>query len=86
MIKEFFLFLSLLLTCAAHISSTGYDPEYRPSGLPTYIPPSSSDFNARIFTQWIWSQVALGASQVAVAYGTCPVFPSGAMYPFFLLI
>jgi hypothetical protein len=84
MITESFLFLSLLLTCTAHVSSVGYDPEYRPSGLATYTPPSSFNFDVSLFTQWVWSQVALGVYEVAVAYGTWPVFPSdipGSNYP-----
>jgi hypothetical protein len=60
-----------------YASPIDYNPEYRPTGLPTYTPPSSSDFDVNLFTKWVWSQTALGVSEVAVAYGTWPVFPSG---------
>jgi hypothetical protein len=83
--QVFFFFISILLIVPVYIASTGYDPDYRPLGLPTYTPPSASDFNVTHFTTWIWSQVSLGISQIAVAYGTWPVFPSGvygSIYPF----
>jgi hypothetical protein len=85
MIRESFLFLFLLFILAVRASTTGYTPEYRPSGLPTYTPLSLSDFNVSLFTQWVWSQVSVEVSEVAVAYGTWPVFPSGVsnfIYPF----
>jgi hypothetical protein len=78
----FFIFVFTILPICK--TSVGYDPEYRPSGLPTYTPPSISDFNVTLFTTWIWSQVSLGISEVAVAYGSWPVFPSNdphATYP-----
>lgn len=67
------------------VTSVDYKPEYRPPDLPTYTPPSTSDFNVTLFTAWIWFQVSLGVSEVAVAYGTWPVFPSdmrNSLFPF----
>ena len=82
-VNFFFVFvLAILPIC---IASVGYDPEYRPPGLPTYTPPSTSDFNVTLFTEWIWSQTSIGHSEIAVAYGSWPVFPSnvhGSIYPF----
>jgi hypothetical protein len=78
-------FISVFTILPVCIISTGYDPDYRPSGLPTYTPPSTSDFDVTVFTAWVWNQSSLGISEVAVAYGTWPVFPSGvygSIYPF----
>lgn len=80
-----FLFVFVLIILPIDITSIGYEPDYRPPGLPTYTPPSTLDFNVTLFTAWIWSQVSLGVSEIAVAYGTWPVFPSdphSSVYPF----
>ena len=80
-----FLILTFIFIIPVDIvASTGYDREYRPPDLPTYTPPSSSDFSVDLFTQWVWSQVSADVAEVAVAYGTWPVFPSsthGSSYP-----
>jgi hypothetical protein len=79
--------LVVLLTVflLSHTTVIGYNIEYRPSNLSTYTPPSASDFNVTLFTTWIWSQVAMGISEIAVAYGSWPVYPPRAdnsLYPF----
>jgi hypothetical protein len=83
--KVLVFFISVLIILPVYITSVGYDPDYRPPGLPTYTPPSTSDFNVTLFTTWVWSQASLGISEIAVAYGIWPVFPSGvhgSIYPF----
>ena len=83
--KVLLWFVFVLTSFTIYVSAVDYEPEYRPPDLPTYTPPSTSDFNVTLFTTWIWSQVSLGVSEVAVAYGTWPVFPSdvhSSLYPF----
>ena len=83
--KRFLCPLFILTVFTIYGTAVDYEPEYRPPDLPTYTPPSASDFNVTLFTAWIWSQVSLGISEVAVAYGTWPVFPSdvhNSIYPF----
>jgi hypothetical protein len=85
MMKVTFLCIFTLIILPVYTTSVGYDPEYRPPGLPTYTPPSTSDFNVTLFTAWIWSQASLGHFEIGVANGSWPVYPSGvhgSTYPF----